>query len=688
MRHYRAKRKRSTCSAVAGATFALLLIAALGRSAVAAVLDGAPTALSTNNVAPAGLLGWSLALSANGQVAAGGAPSASSYNGAAYVYTLANGVWSDPATLPTTGVPAGGQFGLSVAVSADGTQVLAGAPDLNSYTGAVYVYTQTSGSWLNTPSSASLALPAGVAAGSSFGTALAVSSGGQTLIVGAAQPSVSGGVGALYAYTLSGTTWGTPTALPMTGIPSGSHIGWDIAVSADGSVVLAGSTAGAAYVWTESGGTWSAPLALTAPAGAASFGGSVALSADGTVALVGATPASGSDPAAYVYNNSGGSWSSTPATLTVEVSGTIGVAASVALAPNGQTAFIGLAYNAYGAVYASLYNGSVWGTPLALSTTNVPYSANLGIALAQADNGQELLTSGETANSNTGGLWVYGSSAAITLEVNPSAQTSAPGSSLTFTLSLANTDEPGATPATTLNNVVLTDTLPAGSRYLSSNAANGSCTDSGTTVTCTLSSLAPGSNSQNPWTPSITIMTPATASRMVNSVAVYANEALVGSTSVATNVTNDTAPTLTSASLSTPAATAVSGTLSATAALSGQTLTFTILSQPANGTVTLVNAATGGFTYTPNAGFTGIDTFVWTAGDGIVSAAPVADSIAVGLSSSSSTSTSTTKSGGGGAMGLLLLLSLLGALLVRCRGEVDGMRIQRAYSRRRSRGRG
>jgi hypothetical protein len=49
----------------------------------------------------------------------------------------------------------------------------------------------------------------------------------------------------------------------------------------------------------------------------------------------------------------------------------------------------------------------------------------------------------------------------------------------------------------------------------------------------------------------------------------------------------------------------------------GDALTYRITTQPTKGTVT-VNAATGTFTYTPNAGATGSDSFRFRANDGTV----------------------------------------------------------------------
>jgi VCBS repeat-containing protein len=63
--------------------------------------------------------------------------------------------------------------------------------------------------------------------------------------------------------------------------------------------------------------------------------------------------------------------------------------------------------------------------------------------------------------------------------------------------------------------------------------------------------------------------------------------------------------------------TAASGTLSATDP-EGSALTFSIVSNGAKGTATITNAATGAFTYTPNANANGADSFSFQAGDGIL----------------------------------------------------------------------
>jgi hypothetical protein len=59
-------------------------------------------------------------------------------------------------------------------------------------------------------------------------------------------------------------------------------------------------------------------------------------------------------------------------------------------------------------------------------------------------------------------------------------------------------------------------------------------------------------------------------------------------------------------------------------------LTFVKASNPANGAVSAFDAATGGFTYTPNAGFAGSDSFTFTVSDGTTTVGPRTVTIVVG----------------------------------------------------------
>ena len=116
-------------------------------------------------------------------------------------------------------------------------------------------------------------------------------------------------------------------------------------------------------------------------------------------------------------------------------------------------------------------------------------------------------------------------------------------------------------------------------------------------------------------------------------------------------------PTAGNGSVSTASGTPVSGTLIGSGA-TGAVLVFSIVTQPTHGKVTLTNAATGAFKYTPDSGFTGKDTFSFEVSDGIADSAAATESVTVDASGGG---------GGGGAFGLLLLAGLLGAVVARRR---------------------
>ena len=123
----------------------------------------------------------------------------------------------------------------------------------------------------------------------------------------------------------------------------------------------------------------------------------------------------------------------------------------------------------------------------------------------------------------------------------------------------------------------------------------------------------------------------------------------------------ESGPTASNGSLSTNAGTAASGTLTASDA-DGDALTFTIVTQPAHGTLKLTDASKGNFTYTPTTGYSGTDSFTFTANDGYLDSNAGTESITVAAPATSSSSSG--GGGGGGGFGAVALINLLLMLLV------------------------
>jgi hypothetical protein len=223
------------------------------------------------------------------------------YQGTAYVFTRSNGTWSQAQKLTSDDGTDFNYFGYSVAL--DGTTAFIGADLL----GAVYVFQQSGGTWAQ--SQKLTGSDEGV--GDIFGYSVAIE--GSTAFIGAY--GNNGYQGAVYVFTESGGTWTETQKLTADdGLPN-TYFGYAIAVS--GSTLIVGAwgtnpngddTRGAAYVFTESNGTWSQAQELVADDGAPfdKFGHSVAI--DGTHAVIGADGVANAQGAVYVFDESGGSW--------------------------------------------------------------------------------------------------------------------------------------------------------------------------------------------------------------------------------------------------------------------------------------------------------------------------------------------------------------------------------------------
>ncbi|NNF61244.1 MAG: cadherin-like domain-containing protein [Gammaproteobacteria bacterium] len=107
-----------------------------------------------------------------------------------------------------------------------------------------------------------------------------------------------------------------------------------------------------------------------------------------------------------------------------------------------------------------------------------------------------------------------------------------------------------------------------------------------------------------------------------------ANDGIANSNTATVTITVNTPPSVSPASYSTSDLATVTATVSATD-VDGDTLTFSINTQPAQGAVTSLDAATGDFVYTPDIAADGADSFSVTASDGFATSAPGTISIEI-----------------------------------------------------------
>ena len=165
-----------------------------------------------------GLFGASAALdSEKGNIALLGAPGDSGKTGAAWVFTRASEKWTQQGGKLVAGENASkepeevgaGQFGMSVALSAEKASpptALMGAPFDGgaTFTGATWVFTRSGSTW--TKQGTKLLAKSGEEIGSGFfGDSVAVSSPGNTALIGASGDHKN--VGAAWVFTRSSSVW-------------------------------------------------------------------------------------------------------------------------------------------------------------------------------------------------------------------------------------------------------------------------------------------------------------------------------------------------------------------------------------------------------------------------------------------------------------------------------------------------
>ena len=375
--------------------------------------------------------GSSVAVSDDGGtivVGAGGATFGSNlHQGAAYVFVKPTSGWTTTsnftAKLTASDGAGSDELGLSAAVSGDGSTIVAGAGGAkngsNTFQGAAYVFVKPATGWLTTTDTAKLTA-SDAAVLDTLGFSVAVSGDGSTVVVGAPFKIGPSGTGAAYVFLKPGSGWATETetAKLTASDPAEFELGFSVAVTSDGGIIVGGAPSttvgpnlsqGAASVFLKPASGWtttsSSAAKLTASDGAAfdAFGASVAIRGDGSTIVGGAPTQPGSNPeqgAAYMFLKPGSGWAST-STFTSKLTASDGAA------------------------------NDLFGTPVSIS-------ADGGTVVAGAI----------FANTQQGAAYVFGRSD-FSISARPSSQTVEEGGTASYTISL--TPQNGFTGTVTLN---------------------------------------------------------------------------------------------------------------------------------------------------------------------------------------------------------------------------------------------
>jgi hypothetical protein len=379
--------------------------------------------------------GSSVAMSSDGTTAIIGAPGNGNGPGNATVFTRSSGVWTQQQTISQTGSMEGDWFGRSVALSSDGNTAIVGSyggagPNVPNQgnpmadPGKATVFTRSGSAWTQQQV---ITKTDGVA-GDRFGVSVALSSDGNTAIVGDHMDDVGAmpDQGSAIIFIRSEGVWTQQQLITKSDGTGSDQFGSSVALSSDGNTAIittqkddVGRTRlqGSATIFTRSGSVWTQQQTITRTGGGNTdyFGASVALSGDGNTVIAGqyGDPNNGiaGDPgSATVFTRSGSTW--TQQQIITKTGGAypdfFGYA--VALSSDGTTAIIG-------AIGDEVGNGAGQGSATIFATATTAPGVPTSVSASSGANGQSVVS--WTAPVNTGGATITG----YTVTASPGGQT-------------------------------------------------------------------------------------------------------------------------------------------------------------------------------------------------------------------------------------------------------------------------
>jgi hypothetical protein len=410
----RAARRRSRRARLAMLS-AVLCLGAGAVSVAAAELSGEQftpqgSKLTTTPAHADDEAGHSVSLSADGDTALAGERH-SGGAGVAYVFVRTGTSWAQQG--PKLTAQGATQFGGSVALSGDGDTALVGGKTSKGL-GAVWVFTFNGTTWAQqgAPLEGS-----GESKSSGFGASVAISGDGATALVGG--PG-NHGVGAVWVFALVGSTW-TPQgpALVGNGVSHGGKFGSSVALSSDGNTALVGGvskrSAGPAWVFVRTGTSWAQQgpkLPASGHSGSSqSYGDSVALSGDGNTALLGGPSNDKFSGAVWVFDRTATTWSAGGALTPSGEKGRGAFGASVALSGDGNTAVIGGPFDDFFGGAGWVFTRSAAGAWAQQGAKLTPAAASgaseFGSSAAISSDASTILIGGPTDHDLAGAVWVF-----------------------------------------------------------------------------------------------------------------------------------------------------------------------------------------------------------------------------------------------------------------------------------------
>lgn len=227
-----------------------------------------------------------------------------SNGGAVYVYTRSGGTWIQTQKLTPSDPTNAKFFGVNPVI--DGNRAVIGAIGENSSTGAIYVFEKENGLWVERQK----IIPTGAATGDSFSARMSLSGG--LLVTNA--PNTNSNAGAIYIFERVGGIWAQVQRMEEPVPAANNYFGFQVAIAGNdilASMIANGGGYGAVYVIQKTGGTWGISQTLHSTDNALNDRFGVGLSVQNDTALIAAVyddDFAADSGSAYIFKRSGGIW--------------------------------------------------------------------------------------------------------------------------------------------------------------------------------------------------------------------------------------------------------------------------------------------------------------------------------------------------------------------------------------------
>ena len=375
--------------------------------------------------------GNSVSISSDGSTAIVGAnreDTGGSNAGAAYIFTRSGSTWTQQQKIQSSDKAAGDQFGISVAISGDGSTAIVGAQGEDtggSQAGAAYIFTRSGSTWTQQQKIQA----SDKEANDVFGVSVSISNDGNTAIVGAyLEDTGAAEAGAAYVFTRSGSTWTEQQKIQASDKEANDIFGQSVSISGDGNTAIVGAyledtgalNAGAAYIFTRSGSTWTEQQKIQASDKEVSdqFGFSVSISSDGNTAIVGAfsEDTGGADAgAAYIFTRSGSTWTEQQKIQASDKETSDSFGYSVSISSDGNTAIVGSSNEDTGgldagAAYIFTRSGSTWTEQQKIQSSDIEAGDRFGWSVSISGDGSTAIVGADledTGGSNAGAAYIF-----------------------------------------------------------------------------------------------------------------------------------------------------------------------------------------------------------------------------------------------------------------------------------------